>query len=60
MHVESTLLLNTTGNFIYMYFEPMYLSNLGCQRGKGLVILVALWLSDMIHKNAVQKRSKVS
>ena len=33
MHVESTLLINATGNYIYMYFKPLVFKQLGSQRG---------------------------
>ena len=37
MHVESTLLINATGNYIYiynMYFKPLVFKQLSSQKGK--------------------------
>ena len=56
MHVESTLLINATGNYIYIcILNHWYLSNWVVKGETGLIILVALRLSDVVHKNSIPK-----
>ena len=61
MHVETTLLINATRQFyIIGILNHYYLNNLVNQRRTRLIKLVALRLSDVVHKNAVQNITKAS